>query len=131
MLYLLSRRNYWMGSEFKANHDHCNVPQRENSGLGCWGSSQCKANSNNAIRPEPKKALNEIGFVWSQFDIAWEQRFAKLKEFKTKHNNCNVPQGQNSGLSWWVQAQRAANSNKTICPERKKALDDIGFKWRN
>ena len=47
--------------------------------------------------------------------MGWEAQLAKLRKYRRKHDDCNVPQGwaEDLPLGGWVNRQRA----------RKKALD--------
>jgi hypothetical protein len=60
---------------------------------------------------------------------AWNESFARLKAYKEKHGDCNVPGGYSpdEALGRWVMTQRW--SKVALSPEQRKALDGIGFDW--
>jgi Helicase associated domain. len=35
--------------------------------------------------------LEEMGFVWDPARTQWDEGFQKLREYKNKHGDCNVP----------------------------------------
>ena len=36
--------------------------------------------------------LNDVGFIWDNFQYAFELRLSQLVEYKETHGDCNVPQ---------------------------------------
>ena len=116
---------------FKDRKGHCSVPARhEEVGykLGNWVNVQRQ--TANALSPERRRCLDNIGFEWDPSTSDWETGFAALATFKKREGHCRVParhveDGQRLGL--WVATQRAFLDK--MSPERKKRLDDIGFDW--
>jgi transposase len=96
--------------------------------MGNWVQAQRKRNSK--LSPEQRKALDDIGFDWEPLMTAWNEMYTKLKEYKKKHGDCNVPTGYlaDKPLANWAIRQRQSNSK--LSPEQRKALDDIGFDWK-
>ncbi len=117
---------------FKRKHGHFLVPRRHvegTYGLGNWVAVQRYAKD--ALPPDRKRRLENIGFVWNKFDWLWEQNFAALKAFKRRHGHCRVPalyKGGKLKLGLWVTTQRRNRSK--MSRERRQRLDNIGFIWR-
>ncbi|GKY90833.1 hypothetical protein MPSEU_000056100 [Mayamaea pseudoterrestris] len=63
---------------------------------------------------------------------SFEQNLELLKAFKLKHGHTKVPFNypEDPVLSTWVANTRFAYRSNTLKPERKAALDEIGFDWR-
>lgn len=59
----------------------------------------------------------------------WNENYEMLKEYKKETGHCCVPRSFNRKLSYWINSQRAAFHNKLLRPDRKKKLDELGFKW--
>jgi hypothetical protein len=108
-----------------------------------------------ALRERRRLELDAIGFVWvvnerkrqltpaagvhaskkDRFNARWNVMFEKLKEYKAEHGDCLVPQRYNctdgTPLGNWVANQRSkAATDSKINPQRRRALDSIGFVWQ-
>ena len=90
------------------------------------------------LTDERIEKLNQIGFVWSVFEAAWEEKFAELVEFKAAHGHTDVPSSwQDQEFSRWVSVQRQQykkykeGKHTQITEERIERLDGIGFEWRS
>ena len=90
------------------------------------------------LTDERIEKLNQIGFVWSVFEAAWEEKFAELDEFKAAHGHTDVPSSwEDQELFWWVSVQRREyrklkeGKMTGIIEERIERLDGIGFEWRS
>jgi hypothetical protein len=63
-------------------------------------------------------------------ELAWENAFAALKQFKAREKHCRVPRTRQEGafkLGTWVVNQR--NRRDTLSVHRRHRLDAIGFVW--
>jgi Helicase associated domain len=62
-------------------------------------------------------------------DLAWEERYRALCEYKKKHGNCRVPRRykEDQSLGLWVGNQRMALKKGTMRPDRRRLLEAIGF----
>jgi hypothetical protein len=123
---------------YKRRHGGCNVPQRwaEDRELGTWVKKQrqCKkaldrGEPSDAMTAARMAKLDALGFTWElsavergkqnskgrRDDAGWERWLARLKAYKRRHGDCNVPElwTTNPALGSWVSKQR----------QRKKALD--------
>jgi hypothetical protein len=93
--------------------------------LGTWASNQRTLYHNNELSAGRIKALELIGFVWS--DPSWDVRFAELVEFKNQNGHCNVHRShKNQKLVIWVKDQR----RKCKDSNRREKLDGLGFAWK-
>lgn len=76
--------------------------------------------------------LDEIGFNWLMSKTEpWSEMFEKLKAYKRKYGDYNVPQKwkEDRKLGRWVNTQRLHYKMGDIKPERIKILNSIGFIW--
>jgi hypothetical protein len=100
---------------YKRKHGDCCVPQRwaEDLSLGRWASNQ-RHYKKKLDRGEPSEGmtaaraakLEALGFAWeapaaaigkgSRDEAGWAAQLAKLKAYKRKHGDCNVPKN----LQW-------------------------------
>ena len=56
--------------------------------------------------------------------------FAELKQYKTEHGHCNVPQ-KSGKLEAWVNHTRTHQKKGGLSEEQKELLDSIGSIWRD
>ena len=79
--------------------------------------------------------LNATGVAreaaYNKYDVKWHQMLEKLKEYKSKTGNCNVPRTdkENRKLARWVKTQRAVYKSGKLEEDRKHKLDNVGFDW--
>jgi hypothetical protein len=107
----------------RENDGSCLVPYNcvENPALGKWVEKQ-RSQYKYFIDGKPAQitadrieALNRIGFVWS-LHTDWKVRFAQLKEYKEKYNDCLVPHDfENKGLAKWNEKQRSQYKVSIVC----------------
>jgi len=92
----------------------------------------------NSMTKERARALEGIGFVWSQRDfVDWYSRLEELKMYKQEQGHCNVPSkySPNPQLGTWAMHQRAQyrkfrqGKPSPMTEERVQALEEIGFTW--
>jgi uncharacterized protein YbgA (DUF1722 family) len=124
--------------EFKRQNGHCVVPFncQQDKSLGQWVSHQ-RTHCDN-IRPDRKRILDEIGFVWTEKaantnNKLWQQQCEKLLKFKQKNGHCRVPcmHEQDESLGRWVRNQRARHvANDKMQPNRKELLEALDFVWK-
>jgi hypothetical protein len=140
---------------YKQRHGDCNVPQAwaEDPPLGRWVREQ-RTHNKALERGEPSKGmtaaravkLEALGFTWElsprkggRDDAGWEAQLAKLKQYKRKHGDCNVPQGwaEHKPLGKWVNKQRhykkkldCGEPSEGMTAARVAKLDALGFAWK-
>ncbi|MDA0799733.1 MAG: Helicase associated domain protein, partial [Chloroflexi bacterium] len=118
---------------FREREGDCLVPAKfrtdEGFRLGGWVSEQRTARD--TMPPERKADLNALGFDWDRIGTAWAEGYENLSAFKEREGHCLVPAKFRTedgfGLGVWVASQRKARD--TMPPERKAALDELGFEW--
>ena len=52
-------------TEYKSEHDRCNVPRKHHGGLGSWVDIQRTAHKRGKLSKERLQKLNDLGFVWN------------------------------------------------------------------
>ena len=131
--------------KYKFEYGNCNVSQKwsENPQLGKWVTNQ---RTQYRLHREGKKSpmteerialLESIGFIWDAQEALWQQRYIELKDYKVKHDHCNLPalRSQNPQLATWVSYQRAKyrlyrkGKKSPMTEERIASLESIGFEW--
>ena len=58
----------------------------------------------------------------------WDERYERLKEYKSTHGHCSVPVRQGP-LGKWVHGQRSVRKKGKLSEERARKLDKLGFDW--
>jgi hypothetical protein len=97
--------------------------------LGAWLNTQRKTEKKDALSPERKARLEEIGLIWNPLDSTWETMYNELLAYQKKHGHVNVPINGKTDLDAWVGRQRKAKRANQLSSDRIKQLDDIGFDW--
>ena len=109
--------------------------------LGAWLSNLRTWESAGAhpkyLTAERKKALEEIGMIWSKLDFYWENNFSAAVKYYKENGNLIVPSNYVSpdGIKLGSWIGRLRNLRKGKCkgtpptPEQIKRLDDIGMVW--
>ena len=119
--------------EFKRQNGHCMVSQdyEPDKSFGRWVLTQRKLHTNNKLRQDRKRLLDELEFVWNVCNYEWHQQYEKLVEFKRQNDHCIVPTGyeQDKSFGWWILTQRKYLTNNKIQPNRKRLLDELEFVW--
>ena len=117
--------------KFKNVEGHCRVPRNlslDGFNLGQWVVTQ--RTRQDSLSLEYKQRLEDLGFVWAILDVAWEEGFSKLLQFKNAEGHCGVPSSAKLAgfnLGKWVVRQRHVQDRMSL--ERKQRLDEIGFVW--
>lgn len=89
------------------------------------------------LTAERKKALEEIGMIWSKLNYFWENNFSAAVKYYKENGNLIVPSNFVSDdgikLGCWIsrlRKLRKGNGKGTPpTPEQIKRLDDIGMVW--
>lgn len=119
---------------YKRSFGDCNVPYGHQyyPKLGTWVGTQRRGQLLGKLNAKRVEQLTLIGFQWTR-QVAWEDRYDELKEYKHEHGHCNVPyrpqQNPNPKLSVWVRLQRTNRKRGRLNAERVELLDFIGFRW--
>lgn len=127
--------------EFRDAVGHCIVPRSyPDQSLQNWVLNQRRQYRLDSIRPERKKLLDEIDFVWrvdvydaksSLHQQHFDNMFGRLVAFKNTHGHTQVPfrYPEDPQLAQWVFCQRKSHHALQLEAKRKQRLDDIGFWW--
>jgi hypothetical protein len=123
---------YYFGllERFKEENGHCNVPRNsKNASLAIWMSKQ--RNRKESLPQDYIDKLNAIGFEWDPLHARWESMFVTLLQYKSIHDDCNVPQKYtpNRELGTWVSEQRINKNRGSLTQKRINRLNEIGFDW--
>jgi hypothetical protein len=146
---------------YQRRHGDCNVPRgwAEEPSLGRWVNSQ-RWHKRRLDRGEPRPQmtaaraakLTALDFAWelsaatiskqngkgARDDAGWEAHLTKLKAYKRRHGDCNVPRGwaEEPRLGRWVNRQRAykkalarGDPRSQITVARVAKLEALGFAW--
>ena len=92
--------------------------------------------------------LDALGFAWemsaaaiskgNRDDVGWEAQLAKLKQYKHKHGDFNVPRRrpEDKSLGNWADRQRRCKKatdrgepSDKMTAARATKLDALGFAW--
>lgn len=118
---------------FRQEHGHCNVPATfpEDPQLGRWVAAQRYKKKVKGLSEKQIASLDDLGFVWSASDRAWEEMFLELCAFKQEYGHCNVPTQweQNANLAGWVQRQRHRKKRGRLSRKRAERMEEMGFSW--
>jgi hypothetical protein len=117
--------------QFKDREGHCKVPHTHmEDGYRLGGWSQNQRGAKEALSDERRQRLDDMGFVWNTFSLAWEEGFSKLLQFKDREGHCKVPPKHKEDgykLGEWVSRQRSGK--RAPSAERRQRLDGLGFVW--
>ena len=113
--------------QFRRREGHCCVPQHHIEGafrLGQWVNLQ--RTRQKKLHTERKRRLDSVGFVWNPRQAFWEDMFARLKDYKIKHGDCNVSSNHaDKLLACWVRHQRSKKYR--LSEDRRDRLSRLGL----
>lgn len=125
-------RMYEKLCSYKKKYGHCNVPKREFKELGQWVQQQRNCRKGyGTISQQRIDRLDEIDFVWDEYQAKWDKMYNELCEFKKKHGHCNVSEKcpADRKLGMWVRSQREYKRDDKISQNRIHRMEQIGFEW--
>jgi hypothetical protein len=115
--------------KFRIREGHSSVPQHHNEGaftLGQWVNLQ--RTRQKKLCTERKRRLDSVGFVWNPRQARWERMFARLRDYRIEHGDCNVRSSHaDKLLACWVVHQRSKRYR--LSEERRDRLNRLGFVW--
>ncbi len=115
--------------QFRRREGHSCVPQHHIEGsfrLGQWVNLQ--RTRQKKLHTERKRRLDSVGFVWDPRQAFWEDMFARLKDYKINHGDCNVSSNNaDKLLACWVHHQRSKKYR--LSEDRRDRLTCLGFIW--
>ena len=128
---------------FREKHGHFRIPLTVP--LGMWAHNQRYQYQKNGAALPGRRAqrLAEAGFPLNPRDVAWEDAFQALCEYRRREGHCRVPrahvaEGLSLGraaarspvqLGAWAQKQREDRKNGELSEERRRRLEGAGFVW--
>lgn len=118
---------------FRSREGHCRVPDRvvlDGFPLGIWVRTQRHPRGN--MSEERRQRLDDLGFAWDPYTIAWENAFNFLKGYKGREGHCDVPNTYKENgfsLGAWVANQRQNKVRSRLTFEQRQRLDQLGFVW--
>lgn len=121
--------------EYRATHNHCNVPgygrYPENPQLSGWVARQRDSYKKRKLSQDQIDRLEALGFIWNMDDAEWEAMFHQLIAFKASNGHCNVRREKQNyeSLGRWVVHQRDKYRKETLLNDRIRKLQSIGFVW--
>ncbi|GAA0287509.1 DEAD/DEAH box helicase [Streptomyces polychromogenes] len=103
--------------------------------LGQWIADARRTYRRGALGRERTRELDELGMVWSHFDVAFDEGLAAARAWAAEHGHLLPPvdatwHGVPVGV--WMKNNRAAGRREgpgALPPERREALDEIDPAW--
>ena len=119
-------------SAIKPVNGKCHIPyDHPDNRLFNWATNQRALKRKGLLAADREKKLDAIVFDWNPVDDSgFEEKFAKLVEFKARKGHCNVPQRHVEGtipLGKWLNQQRTQKDSMPA--ERRQRLDALGVVW--
>ena len=125
---------YYFGllERFVEREGHARVPQghrEDGDRLGLWVALQRQTYRERRLDPERRAQLEAMpGWTWDTRETAWEDGYARLREFVAREGHARVPQGHREDgnrLGRWVMKQRQAHRDGRLDPERRARLEAL------
>ena len=121
---------------FHKRHGHFEVPASgDTAELHRWITNLRFRMTNYSLRADRRQRLDQIGFPTespvSRHEIFWNRSLDRLQAFYQQHGHFKVSRqrGANSGLRYWVVAQRSLKKLGRLRLDRQQRLESIGFVW--
>ena len=103
--------------------------------LGQWIIKTRQQRLNDRLKEERITQLDEIGMVWSVFDVKWEKAFALAVAYYEQNGNLNMPRSYVTAtgekLGCWVANQQWAYQKGKLSDDQIMRLEGIGMYWGN
>lgn len=103
--------------------------------LGQWIADVRRTYRRGALGRERAAELDELGMVWSHFDVAFEDGLAAARAWAAAHGHLLPPVDatwEGSPVGVWVKNQRAAARREgpgALSAERREALEEVDASW--
>ncbi|MFG2995154.1 Helicase associated domain protein [Streptomyces sp. NPDC048340] len=103
--------------------------------LGQWIADARRTNRRGALGRERRAQLDELGMVWSHFDVAFEEGLAAAAGWAAEHGHLLPPVDatwRGAPVGVWVKNQRAAARREgpgALSAERREALEAVDPSW--
>ena len=103
--------------------------------LGQWIIKTRQQRLNDRLKDERIAQLDEIGMVWSVFDVKWEKAFALAVAYYEQNGNLNMSRSYVTAtgekLGCWVANQQWAYQKGKLSDDQIMRLERIGMYWGN
>lgn len=101
--------------------------------LGDWIQNERFRHRYGRTTPRQEQYLNEIGMLWTKFDVRWERSFQAVCSYAQSHGNLRIPQGFCSkdgvNLNLWLSNQRQSYKAGKLSEDRLQKLNAVGM-WQ-
>ena len=103
--------------------------------LGQWIIKTRQQKLNGRLKEERIAQLDEIGMVWSVFDVKWEKAFTLAVTYYEQNGNLNMSRSYVTAagekLGCWVANQQWAYQKGKLSDDQIMRLERIGMYWGN
>ncbi|MGW5345250.1 Helicase associated domain protein [Streptomyces sp. NPDC004050] len=103
--------------------------------LGQWIADARRNHRRGTLGRERAAQLDELGMVWSHFDVAFEEGLAAARGWAAEHGHLLPPADatwRGAPVGIWVKNQRAAARRQgpgSLSEERREALEAVDASW--
>ena len=133
------QRGLESAQKYHETHGNLMVPGKyidpEGYPLGQWIIKTRQQRLNDRLKEERITQLDEIGMVWSVFDVKWEKAFVLAAAYYEENGNLNIPRSYVTAagerLGQWVASQQWAYPKGKLTDEQVERLNRIGMYWGN
>ena len=133
------QRGLESAQKYHETHGNLMVPGKyidpEGYPLGQWIIKTRQQRLNDRLKEERITQLDEIGMVWSVFDVKWEKAFVLAAAYYEENGNLNIQRSYVTAagerLGQWVASQQWAYPKGKLTDEQVERLNRIGMYWGN
>lgn len=128
---------YLAATAYFAFHGNLDVPEDFVTGegfpLGDWIENERFRHRYGRTTPRQEEYLDEIGMLWTKFDVRWERSFQAVCSYVQSHGKLCIPQNVRSkdgvDLNLWLSNQRQRYKAGKLSEDRLEKLNAIGMWW--
>ena len=133
------QRGLESAQKYHETHGNLMVPGKyidpEGYPLGQWIIKTRQQRLNDRLKEERITQLDEIGMVWSVFDVKWEKAFVLAAAYYEQNGNLNMPRSYVTAagekLGYWVANQQWMYQKGKLSDDQIMRLERIGMYWGN
>ena len=133
------QRGLESAQKYHETHGNLMVPGKyidpEGYPLGQWIIKTRQQRLNDRLKEERITQLDEIGMVWSVFDVKWEKAFVLAAAYYEENGNLNMPRSYVTAagekLGYWVANQQWTYQKGKLSDDQIMRLERIGMYWGN
>ena len=110
---------------------------KDNVGLGRWVLRMRRAAREGQMSDKQIKMLDEVGFIWNNYDDAWMNNYKIAKEYYDEHHHLSIPsqylKKHGHRLSGWLRNQKAKYDKPNhggLSDEQVMLLEEIHIELR-